>query len=614
LAHAPEQVWLWRSFARRRVPRREIGLGGLLVAATLAVYWQVGWFGFLVFDDPAYVTENSQVLAGLNANSLGWAFATFHDGNWIPLTWLSLLTDATLFGAWPGGYHLTNLLLHTANVLLVFTAFNRMTRDSWRSAFVAGLFAVHPLHVESVAWVAERKDVLSLLFGLLSLNAYVQFTRQRRIGPFVLAWIFFLCSLLSKQTLVTLPFIFLLLDFWPLRRLGRNAGGVCSDAADRKSLSESAAGVVPPRLFWQQGLGPARLVIEKLPFLVLSGVFCAVALVAQSRGRAVRSLEFLPLTSRCLNAAVVYVRYVWRALFPFNLAPYYPHPGSRLSLVEVAVTFAVLSGITAMAIATVRRRPCLLVGWLWYLGGLVPMIGLVQIGGQQMADRYTYFPLLGLYAAMGWLIPAGLPVLASRKSWRPMIAVGVVAVYGAIAFVQAGYWRDSVTLFRHALAVTEDNALARAALGSALLERGQFDESLVHLARAAQMDPGDAQVHFLLGCGLQGTASLEQAAAEYRASLAIEEQNATAHNNLGLILYQQRRYADARRELLRALELDANNVRACVNLALLAADARAYGESIAFSRRALQLDPSLLVCRRLITKALAHHPDSGQME
>jgi hypothetical protein len=610
LAHAQEQVWLSRSSALRR----NLGLSALLVAATLSVYWQVGRFDFLVFDDPAYVTENSHVLPGLSANRVGWAFETFHDGNWIPLTWLSLMTDATVFGTWPGGYHLTNLMLHTANVLLVFTAFAGMTRDSLRSAFVAALFAVHPLHVESVAWVAERKDVLSMLFGLLSLNAYVVFTRRRRIGPFVLSWIFFLCSLLSKQTLVTLPCILLLLDFWPLRRWGGKAGGWDSVAADRTSVQQAAPGLIFSHVFWRQKRGPVRLVAEKLPFLVLSAVFSVVAVIAQSRGRAVRSLEFLPLTTRCLNAVVVYSRYVGRTLFPINLAPFYPHPGSQLSLFEVVLAFVVLSAITAIAIANVRRRPFLLVGWLWYVGGLVPMIGLVQIGGQQMADRYTYFPLLGLYMAAGWLIPARLPVPISRKSSVPMIAAGVVVAYGTIAFVQAGYWRDSVTLFRHALAVTDDNSLARAALGSALLERGQFDESLVHLQRAVRMDPGDAQVHFLLGCSLQGTASMDEAVAEYRASLVIDERNSSAHNNLGLILYQQRRYAEARRELLRALELDENNVRACVNLALLSADARAYAESIAFSRRALKLDPGLLVCRRLITQALAHRPDSGHVE
>jgi tetratricopeptide (TPR) repeat protein len=511
------------------------------------------------------------VLAGLKLDGIRWAFATFQDANWIPLTWLSLMADATLYGPRPGGYHVTNLLLHLANVLLVLAAFTRLTGNPLRSAFVAGLFAVHPLHVESVAWISERKDVLSLFFGLLSLNAYVAYAQHRRFALFAVSWVCFVCSLLSKQTLVTLPFVFLLLDFSPLGRTSLEAG--------------------------------RRLIVEKLPFLVASATFCAIAFLAQSDGRAVRSLTVVPLAIRCLNAIFVYGLYAWRALFPFNLAPFYPHPGARLDAIEVILVLAILSAITCLCVASVRRRPFVLVGWLWYLGALVPMIGLVQIGGQQMADRYLYFPALGLYAAIAWVVPSSLSVSPVRRWILPTVATAIIATYAALAFIQTGYWRESVTLFRHALAVTDDNALARSALGSALLERGQFDEAIVHLKRGAELDPADAQVHFLLGSGLQGADCLREAVAEYQTSLALDERNASAHNNLGLILFQACHYAEAQREFARALEEDENDQRALVNLALLYGEVHDYERSLQFSQRALALDPSLDVCRRLIAVA-----------
>jgi protein O-mannosyl-transferase len=516
------------------------------------------------------VSENRQVLTGLSSSGFRWAFAGFHDANWIPLTWLSLMADATFYGARPGGYHFTNVLLHCANVLLVLSLLSRLTSDPLRSAFVAGLFAVHPLHVESVAWIAERKDVLSLFFGLLSLNAYVAYAQRGRFSALFLSGMWFVCSLLSKQTLVTLPFVFLLLDWYPLRR-------VC---VERRT----------------------RLVLEKIPFLIVSVVFCAIVLAAQAEGRAIRS--FVPLASRCLNAAVVYGHYLWQTLFPFHLAPYYPHPGRDLSLLAVAAGFPALLAITIFAFVSAKRRPFVLVGWLWYLGALVPLIGFVQIGGQQMADRYMYFPSLGLYVALAWLVPSSSSLAGVRNRILPIAGAGVIGAYACLAFLQVGYWSDSVTLFRHALAVTRDNAFARSALGSALLERGQYDEAIVHLQKAVELDPVDAQVHFLLGSGLQGALSLDEAVAEYRKSLAINEHNGAARNNLGLILFRERRYDEARGELLQALAEDENDVRALVNLALLSDEEHDLAATMKYVQRALVLDPNQEVCRCLLARAL----------
>lgn len=544
-------------------------LGAGIIALTLGVYWQVGHFGFIVFDDPAYVTENRQVLAGLNLHGICWAFTTIHDANWIPLTWISLMLDTSLFGPLPAGYHVTNLVLHLVNVLLVLALFKRLTGNLARSAFVAALFAVHPLHVESVAWIAERKDVLSLFFGLLSLHAYAAYAQESKRFVLAVAWLCFVLSLLTKQTFVTLPFLLLLLDFAPLGRMG----------------------VVSAR----------RLFVEKSPFLITSAAFCGIAVWAQSR--AVRSLTVVPLASRLVNAIFAYGLYAWRTILPLNLAPFYPHPGTRLGLLEVLPVLALLLAFTWFCASRARQRPLVLVGWLWYLGALVPMLGIVQIGGQQMADRYMYFPAIGLYAAIAWLPPGSFATRAVPRWLGPAAATILVAAFAGAAVVQAGYWRDSVTLFRHALCVTDDNALSRLALGSALLKRGQCDEAIVHLRRAAELDPDDAQVHFVLGSGFQQADCPVEATAEYRQALALDDRNGSAHNNLGLILYQQHHYAEARAQFLRAIDLDETDARALVNLALLTGELHEYENSVAYCRRALALDPSLDVCRRLIVVA-----------
>jgi protein O-mannosyl-transferase len=559
------------TYRRPFLSGRAIGLAAILVASTLAIYGQVYGFGFLDFDDPAYVPENPHVLAGLTTVGVHWAFTTVHDSNWIPFTWLSLMADASVYGTWAGGYHLTNLVLHTANVLLVFAALGRMTGDLGRSALVAAFFAVHPLHVESVAWIAERKDVLSLFFGLASINAYLAYCQDRRAAWLVCAWLGFVCSLLAKQTLVTLPFLLLLLDFgafdhWQFERVGRR-------------------------------------IVEKIPFFIAAVTFCMVAIVAQSHGNALRPLTSLPLAGRCLNAVAAYGLYAYRTAFPIQLAPFYPFSDAKRLVTLAAVSAAFLGLTTWFCVAQARKRAMVLVGWLWFLGALVPMIGLVQIGGQQTADRYMYFPAIGLYAAVAWLIPTAGATRAMTAWLRPAAATAVVASFACLAFFQVGYWHDSVTLFRHALTVTDDNAMSRLSLGSALLERGQVDEAIAHLQRATELDPHDSQVHFALGGGLQLADRSREAMAEYRKCLSIDEHYGAAHNNLGLMLLQAGEYGDAQSELLRALELDENDYRALVNLALLEGERHDYERAIAYSKRALAIDPRLEVCHRLIDAA-----------
>jgi len=552
--------------------RFQLGLAALLVTLTLAVYLQVGSFSFVPIDDNLYITKEAHIRDGLSAKGIAWAFGTFYDCNWIPLTWISLMVDASLYGSSPGGHHLANVLLHAANVLVVFAVFAKATGDSGRSAFVAALFAVHPLHVESVAWIAERKDVLSLLFGLLALYSYVLYTREQRNAWRSLALVFYLCSLLSKQTLVTLPFVLLLFDYWPLRRVGPQ---------------REPARVVP-------------LLIEKLPFFALSAVFCVVELLAQVRGHSTRSLAEIPLGTRCLNAILAYTLYLKKALLPFDLAAFYPHPGTALSLVAVTAASVLLATVCWFAIANARRWPFVIVGWLWYVGTLVPMIGVVQVGIQQMADRYAYFPMLGLYAAATWLVPALMEPGTARGRRLPLIATGVVGVYAVIAFLQVGFWRDGVTLMRHTLATTPDNSYARFLLGDALYESNQIDQALAEYQHAVLLAPNDPESHFRLGWVYQGLKDHDRAAEQYRASLALDDKITTTHNRLGWILWAQHQEVEAEREFNQALQLDAKNIEANAHLAGLSRAQGDFRRSIDYCQRALELDHSLLNYQRLI--------------
>ncbi|HEX4072533.1 MAG TPA: tetratricopeptide repeat protein, partial [Planctomycetaceae bacterium] len=529
-----------------------------------------------------YVTEEAHIRNGMSAKDLAWAFGTFYDCNWIPLTWVSLMLDATLYGTWPGGHHLVNVLLHAANVLLIFAVLLKATRKTGQSAFVAALFAVHPLHVESVAWIAERKDVLSLFFGLAALYAYVGYAQKPGRARLALSIVCYLCSLLSKQTLVTLPFVLLLLDSWPLRR----------------------GGPIVPRL------------LEKIPYFALSAAFCVIELVAQVRGHSARTLTEFPLWSRCANAVLVYALYLKKALLPFDLAVFYPHPGREIPLLAAAAALVVLALVTWFAVAHARRWPFLLVGWLWYLGTLVPMIGVVQVGIQQMADRYTYFPMLGIYIAVAWLVPALVEkTFVGRRDVSArtvsIMAGGVVCLYAAIAFVQVGYWRDGVTLMRRSLALTDDSAFARVLLGDALYVQSRTEEALGEFEHAVRLSPHDPENYFRLGWVLQDLKRYDEAADQFRASLAVDEKISSTHNRLGWILWWQHQYADAAREFDRAIELDETNVGAYLNRAGLSRALGNFRRSIADCQRGLAASPRSTDCRRLIAFNLR---DLGQLD
>jgi tetratricopeptide (TPR) repeat protein len=569
------------------------------------VYWQVGGFDFILLDDPVYVSENAHVQRGITLPNLVWSFAEFHDSNWIPLTWLSLMLDAQVSGPGPRGFHLTNVLLHAANACVLFAVLARGTRQTSRSALVAGLFALHPLHVESVAWVAERKDVLSTLFGLLSLLAYVKYATAGRTRSLVASFLWFVCSLLSKPTLVTLPFVFLLLDFWPLGRLSvrGSAGPQAETAAVNGDESQREPRAADDRAGPVRKSHLLRLIAEKVPFLAVTVAISAVALVAQTRGRAVAPLATLSLTARCMNALTVYVTYLWQAVFPLHLTVHYPHPGENIAWGAAAAAAALLLAISLIVVARARRYPFLFVGWAWYLGTLIPMIGIVQVGRQQMADRYTYFPLIGLFVAVVWLIAELVPAGALRARLLPAAAIASLAALGAAAFVQVGYWHDSVTLFRHAVDCAGTNPLASSALGYAIMSRGESSEGLALLEAAARAAPADAQTQFNVAVGLQSVGRLDDAAEHYRAALALDDRDADAHTNLGVLLCERHRYPEAKKHFLRAVEINPEHVKAYVNLGTLCVETREYADAIKYSQRALDLDPHLPNCRENIEVA-----------
>jgi protein O-mannosyl-transferase len=493
-----------------------------LAASTAAVYWPALGFGFINYDDSDYVTQNPRVQAGLTWPGVVWALTRFHSCNWHPVTWWSHMLDWQLFGAQAGAHHAINLLFHVVNALLVFALLRQWTGGFWHSVVVAGLFALHPLQVETVAWVSERKNLLSALFGLLSLWAYTRYagSKIRALWWYATGLLCFAFSLMSKPMVVTLPFLLLLLDWWPLRRLPR--------VAQRNDGDHGRQGLF-------DGLRP--LVVEKVPFFALSLFSGVVTLLAQSSGGAVMPMGAVALSDRLGNAVVAYARYAGKTFWPSHLAAFYPHPGAW-PFWRVAGAGLALLIITGGVLTQVRKRPALKLGWFWFLGALVPVIGVVQAGYQSIADRYTYFPLIGLFlaAVFGGTEIAGA---SGRAVWRiPGIGIAVV-VLGLCAVLtrsQLGYWKDSEALFAHTLEVTPENAFSHFYFGNALVQKGELAAGITHLEKAAQLNPAWPDVHFSLGYALGLGMDFGGAAAQYRLALRYSPQFLSALNNLAWML------------------------------------------------------------------------------
>ncbi len=474
--------------------RQVLAVGGFLLLAVALVFGQAVRHEFVNFDDDD-VFENPHVSQGVSTQSIAWAFTHSHGNNWIPLTWISLMLDCQLYGLHAGGYHLTNVLLHAATAILLFLVLHRMTGRLWPSAFVAALFAVHPLRAESVAWVSERKDVLSGLFFMLTLAAYVSYVHHRpSLLRYLAVMVFFALGLMAKAMLVTLPLVLLLLDYWPLGRLAASStpphcnGGAFVGSANLRQTDLGRFSLA------------VRLVVEKLPLFALVAVSCVATVWAQ--GSALAPVEYLPLGLRTGNALISYVAYLGQLFFPVGLAVFYPHPEGNLPAWKIIGAMLVLAAISAGVWAYRRRRPYLLVGWLWYLGILVPVIGLVQVGLQAMADRYTYLTQIGLYISLVWA-GADLCRSWSYRRWLCRAASSLVLVIlMGCAWRQTSFWCDSEALWTHALACTSWNKVAYSNLARALADRGQVDAAIAHYQKALEIKPDFAEAHYSLGNAL----------------------------------------------------------------------------------------------------------------
>ena len=539
-------------------------VGLLLLLGTLALYYPALHSGFVNYDDPAYVTSNFHVQQGLNSRSVAWAFTSTAEANWHPLTWISHMLDVQLFGLRPAGHHAQSVLWHAVNVVLLFLLLAKATGFVGRSALVAGLFAVHPLNVESVAWVAERKTVLCTFFFLLALGAYGWYVKRPRVSRYLLVALLFALGLMAKPMAITLPFALLLIDFWPLQRFPETP--------------------------------ISKLALEKIPLLALSAASAAITLYAQRAGGAVGSTELLPLAMRVKNAIYSYLIYVEKTVWPSRLAVFYPHPEDSLALWKVLGAAAVLAAVTAL-FWHFRERRYLLVGWLWFLGTLAPVIGIVQVGRQAWADRYAYLPLWGLFVIGVWLVSEGAARISLSRAAQAAIASGVLLGYSVAAHSQIEYWRDSYRLFAHTIQVTDANPIAEGNLGSALMEVQRPDLAVPHLERAVRLMPTLSTAHYNLGTLLQRQNELDRALQEYQLALKYgsdEREAAQTHNNLGVLFNQLGRRDEAVAEFTAAIAVNPNEQNSWIGRGMIEREEGKLDAALQDFARAAQVAPSPL--------------------
>ena len=572
-----------------------------LALATLAVYHTVGSHPFIDYDDQDYVTNNAHVKAGLTWDTFSWAWTSTQASNWHPVTWLSHAADCELYGLNPSGHHWTNLLIHVLNVALLFLLLERVTAARWRSLFAAALFALHPLNVESVAWIAERKNVLSTLFFLLALGAYGWYARKPDVRRYLLLTLLFALGLAAKPMVITLPFVLLLLDFWPLGRI--------------ENWTQ------PAQAFPVRQLPFSRLVLEKLPLLILSAGSAIITVVAQQPSEV--SAHTLPLAVRFETTFYAYGTYIWKAIWPLHLALIYPHPGRTLADWKPLLGAMLIIVVSSIAWVQRKRRPFIVTGWLWYLGTAVPIIGIVQVGVQVVADRYAYVPLIGIFVIASWLLlPDGS---TSDKSIATRGAVALV-ILGALSFLtwqQLGYWQSTVDLWTHALDVTEDNTLAENFLANAQFAAGDYRDGMLHLRNYARLEPLDPGAHARVAADDQDRGQFSDAALEYEKAIRANDvliQHGTSgldpgiiaitYANLGMTYAQLGDMAKAQRSAAMALDTDANAIsqmeaglaqnlnarpvaQGYVRLGMLLALSGKNADARQAFARAQQLDPSI---------------------
>jgi len=523
----------------------EVAIVLLLILSSLVVYGQVRHFDFVNFDDTTYVSQNSNIQQGLTVDSVRWALTTVYAANWFPVTWLSHMLDYQLFGLDSGMHHMTSVLLHIVNSLLLFFIFKKMTGSLWQSAMIAALFALHPLHVESVAWVSERKDVLSTLFWMLTLLAYLAYVDRPSGIRYAAVVLFFVLGLMSKPMLVTLPFLLLLLDYWPLNRI---------------SFLPS-----PEKSGTKQLALAASLVREKIPLFILVVLSSVITYYAQQKGGAVAPLDVIPLAERVANSIVAYIGYIGKMVYPIHLVCLYPHPGA-LPWWKVLTSGLLIAAISVAAFGAARKYPYVIVGWLWYMGTLVPAIGIVQVGSQSMADRYTYVPVVGLFLVIVWGVPEFFKKWRYGKTVLAVSSVVVLCVLMLLARQQAGYWRNSITLFEHALEGTENNYTMHYNLANVLATHKQAkadnETAVRHYLEALRIKPNFADAHNNLANLYMFDGRLDSAIEHYSKALAIDPDYKGAHYNLGIAAFRQGRAREAAEHFNLALQTMKDNAEA----------------------------------------------------
>ena len=571
----------------------------LLILTSLIAFGRIIGNDFINFDDNVYITENNHIKAGLNSETIKWAFSAVVSSNWHPLTLLSHALDWSLFGSNAGGHHLVSLLWHIGSAILLFLFLNKTTGSLWPSAFVAALSALHPLRVESVAWASERKDVLSMFLGLSVLYAYALYVEKPKHFKYFLCLILFALSLMSKPMLVTLPFVLLLLDYWPLGRwqtaLQEQLPPVANDGAlAKKKGKQRGADSTREKIVALPLKSRAKIIRsllwEKLPFIFLALVSCIVTIWAQNNGGAVASLDQLPLIDRMLNAIVSYVQYLMKIFWPVNLAIFYPYR-QFLPSWQVFGAASIILSISVAVIYAIKKAPFLFVGWFWYLGTLVPVIGLMQVGKQSIADRYTYFPSIGIAIMLVWSIGYLLPQEKLRKIILIPIAIIILSVLTILTWQQCGYWKNSITLYNNVLQATEDNFLAHNNLGIALSAEGENDDAIAHYRVAIDINPSYVDAHYNLGVALAAHGKNEEAMVHYLTAIKINPAYQEAHSNLGIVLAAQGRNEEAIAHYLAAIRINPNYDDAYYNLANLLMKQGKIEEAVDSYRKVIKINP-----------------------
>jgi tetratricopeptide (TPR) repeat protein len=557
-------------------------LGSLLLGLiTLVIYNSAVHNNFVSFDDPGYITTNRHIHAGLTWDTIKWAFSSTEQANWHPLTWLSHTLDWQLFGARAAGHHYVNVLLHTLCVVLLFLFFVEATGFIGRSAVVAALFAVHPINVETVAWISERKNILCMVFLLLALGSYRAYVRNPNLKRYMAIVLWFALGLMSKPMIVTFPFVLLLLDYWPLERMNFASNNVVAQISPNGDvLSQTYR-----KSLW-------KLLLEKVPFFALTIASAVITMVAQKGGGAVRT-EF-PLPVRLMNAIVSYTLYIEKAIWPAHLSVLYPHPGNMIPLWKVIASSLFLAAITCVVLK-LRRHRYLIVGWLWFLGTLIPVIGLVQVGEQALADRYAYLPFIGLFIAAVW----GLADWAhARQIHTPYIATAaMIAIAGLsiVTHVQIGYWRDSTALWSRALEVTQRNFVAHDNMGTLLLQEGRIEEAAKQFQAAAAINPHDPFSQLNIGVCEKQQGNIKAAIAHYESALQLSTEpmlRSTAFGNLGAIYHAARDYSRARKYYEAALNLHPDNQFALIGMGLITQSTGDVAHAIDYYSHAVEVAPS----------------------